>query len=108
MLLSSERISTSIKSMTLAICLLVIGAPPSYAQSSKSAPSVANSEQELLNLSKQKWDWMSERNVDALAALFHDQSVFVHMGATMSKTQELDVIKAGRFSTRRQIFKKRQ
>ena len=95
MLLASERVSTSIKSMILAICLLVIGAPPSYAQSSKSAPSVANSEQELLNLSKQKWDWMSERNVDALAALFHDQSVFVHMGATMSKTQELDVIKSG-------------
>jgi hypothetical protein len=95
MLLSSERISTSIKSMALAICLMVIGAPPGCAQSSKSAPSVANSEQELLNLSKQKWDWMSERNVDALAALFHDQSVFVHMGATMSKTQELDVIKSG-------------
>ena len=96
MLLRSERASTSIKAMILAICLLVIGAPPSYAQLSKSAPSVANAEQELLNLSKQKWDWMSERNVDALAALFHEQSVFVHMGATMSKTQELDVIKSGR------------
>jgi hypothetical protein len=95
MLLRSERVSTCIKAMILAICLLVIGAPPSYAQSSKSVPSVANAEQELLNLSKQKWDWMSERNVDALAALFHEQSVFVHMGATMSKTQELDVIKSG-------------
>ena len=38
---------------------------------------------------------MSERKVDALAALFHDEAVFVHMGATMSKTQELDVIKSG-------------
>jgi hypothetical protein len=95
MLLRSEQISISIKSMALAICLMVAGAPSGYAQLSKSAPSVANSEQELLNLSKQKWDWMSERNVDALAALFHDQSVFVHMGATMSKTQELDVIKSG-------------
>ena len=38
---------------------------------------------------------MSERNVDSLAALFHDEAVFVHMGATMSKTQELDVIRSG-------------
>lgn len=38
---------------------------------------------------------MSERNVDALANLFHDDVVFVHMGATMSKAQELGVIKSG-------------
>jgi Domain of unknown function (DUF4440) len=52
-------------------------------------------EQELLKLSKLKWDWMSERNVDALDTLFDDQAVFVHMGATMTKSQELDVIKSG-------------
>ena len=96
MLLRSERVSTSIKAMILAICLLVIGGPPTYAQASKAATPTANAEQELLNLSKQKWDWMSERNVDALAALFHEQCMFVHMGATMTKTQELDVIKSGR------------
>ena len=39
---------------------------------------------------------MSERNVDSLTALFHDEAVFVHMGATMSKNQELDVIKSGK------------
>ena len=38
---------------------------------------------------------MMERNVDSLAALFHEQAVFVHMGATIDKTQELDVIKSG-------------
>lgn len=38
---------------------------------------------------------MSERNVDALGALFHDNVVFVHMGATMSKAQELQVIRTG-------------
>ena len=52
-------------------------------------------EQELINLSKQKWQWMSERKVDSLDALFHEKAVFVHMGATMTKTQELDVIKSG-------------
>ena len=39
---------------------------------------------------------MSERQVESLAALFHDKAVFVHMGATMSKTQELDVIRSGK------------
>jgi len=53
-------------------------------------------EQEIIDLSKEKWRWMSERKVDSLDALFHDKAVFVHMGATMSKEQELDVIKSGR------------
>jgi len=52
-------------------------------------------EQELINLSKQKWQWMSERKVDSLDALFHEKAVFVHMGATMAKTQELEVIRSG-------------
>ena len=55
----------------------------------------AKSEQAVINLSKEKWRWMSERDMDALDNLFHEKSVFVHMGATMSKDQELDVIKSG-------------
>jgi hypothetical protein len=51
--------------------------------------------QELVCLSKQKWEWMSARNDTALAELFHDDAVFVHMGATFTKTQELDVITTG-------------
>ena len=39
---------------------------------------------------------MSERNVDSLADLFHEKAVFVHMGGTMSRSQELDVIRSGR------------
>ncbi len=52
-------------------------------------------EQDLINLSKEKWRWMSERKVESLDALFHDKAVFVHMGANMTKTQELEVIKSG-------------
>jgi 4-carboxymuconolactone decarboxylase len=52
-------------------------------------------EKEILNLSKAKWRWMAERKVDSLDALFHDRSVFVHMGANFSKKQELDVISNG-------------
>ena len=55
-----------------------------------------NSEQEIISLSKKKWHWMSERKVDSLATLFHEKAVFVHMGATMSRDQELDAIKSGR------------
>lgn len=52
-------------------------------------------EQEILNLSKTKWQWMSERKVDSLQTLFHNNAVFVHMGGAMSKEQELGVIKSG-------------
>ena len=54
------------------------------------------SQQELMKLSRQKWLWMAERNTAALDQLFDDQAMFVHMGATMTKAQELDVIKSGR------------
>jgi hypothetical protein len=54
-----------------------------------------NAEAELVALSRQKWDWMSQREMERLAALFHEQAVFVHMGATMTKEQELEVISSG-------------
>jgi hypothetical protein len=54
-----------------------------------------NVEQQVLSLSRTKWRWMSERNVDSLAALFHDEAVFVHMGGTMTRSQELEVIRSG-------------
>ena len=53
-------------------------------------------EQEVINLSKEKWNWMSERNIDILNALFHEKSVFVHMGGSWGKEQELEIIKSGR------------
>lgn len=52
-------------------------------------------EQEVINLSKEKWRWMSERDIDALDALFDEQSVFVHMGGSWGKEQELGIIKSG-------------
>jgi hypothetical protein len=55
----------------------------------------ANLEQEVIHLSEEKWRWMSECQVDSLAALFHEKAVFVHMGATFSKDQELEVIRNG-------------
>jgi len=73
------------------IALILIALSLAYA-----APATAqDKEHELLNLSKTKWRWMSERKVDSLAALFDDQAVFVHMGGTMSRNQELEVIRSG-------------
>jgi hypothetical protein len=52
-------------------------------------------EQEVINLSKEKWDWMSERNAETLDALFHEKSVFVHMGGSWGKEREMEIIKSG-------------
>lgn len=49
----------------------------------------------ILDLSKEKWLWMAERKVDSLAALFHDKSVFVHMGGAWGKERELEIIESG-------------
>jgi 4-carboxymuconolactone decarboxylase len=54
-----------------------------------------SAEQEIMNLSKTKWRWMAERNTDALNTLINEKAVFVHMGATFTKEQELNVIKGG-------------
>lgn len=91
------------------LTLLTVGAGGAHAQqpagaaagqAAGSGPSPATSstkvEQEIINLSRDKWRWMSERKVDTLAGLFHDKAVFVHMGGAMSRTQELDVIRSGR------------
>jgi hypothetical protein len=52
-------------------------------------------EQEVIALSKEKWGWMSECDVDTLAALFHEKAVFVHMGGSWGKERELDIIQSG-------------
>jgi 4-carboxymuconolactone decarboxylase len=82
----------------LGLCFVILTLQGHAAAQNPANPAPAsrsNAEQEIVNLSKDKWRWMSERKVDQLAALFHDEAVFVHMGATMSKTQELEVIKSG-------------
>lgn len=52
-------------------------------------------EQEVLNLSREKWRWMSERDMEALDALFHEKSVFVHMGGAWDKAREIEIIQSG-------------
>ncbi len=59
------------------------------------AENSTNEEDEIKNLSKQKWDWMADKNVDSLNVLFDEKSMFVHMGGSWGKTRELDVIRSG-------------
>lgn len=99
------------------VCTLMIGsvsAGPSLAQAAQQAQSPATgpsqtpvigassssiphskAEKDVLAMSQQMWRWMSERNVDALGKLYDDKAMFVHMGATMDKRSELEVIRSG-------------
>ena len=52
-------------------------------------------ENKILELSRAKWQWMSEKQTEKLDELFHNNSVFVHMGGSMNKPQELGIIKSG-------------
>lgn len=54
-----------------------------------------STDDELKALSKKKWQWMADKNTDSLAGLFDEKSMFVHMGGTWGKVQELNVIKEG-------------
>jgi translation elongation factor EF-4 len=60
----------------------------------------AQVEAELVALSEQKWQWMSQRQIEPLQDLFHEAAVFVHMGATMTKDQEIEVIRSGQIHYR--------
>jgi 23S rRNA pseudoU1915 N3-methylase RlmH len=84
----------------LGLCLLITSVQYSYAQQPpteaiKTATNNTPEQQKIINLSKQKWDWMSEKNVDSLNVLFDDKAMFIHMGGTWGKTQELTTIKSG-------------
>ena len=60
------------------------------------AAQTSTTEQELIQLSKNKWQWMADKDVGKLEPLFHDRSKFVHMSGTWKKDEELDIIKTGR------------
>jgi len=82
------------KQATLVLCLSVMTLVSSFAQTA-TPTTYTKEEQELVNLSKDKWQWMADKNVDKLAPLFHDESKFVHMSGTWKKDEELEIIKTG-------------
>ncbi|MEY3436077.1 MAG: hypothetical protein RL335_533 [Bacteroidota bacterium] len=72
--------------------LLVIGF---FSVSAQKQTTISKTEQELIQLSKDKWQWMADKDVDKLAPLFHNKSKFVHMSGTWKKDEELEIIKSG-------------
>lgn len=86
------------KATIITLFLLIAGIQLSYAQAnlpSTTSATTSKEEQELLALSKIKWQWMADKNVDSLSGLFDEKCVFVHMGGSWGKTQELNTIKGG-------------
>jgi hypothetical protein len=63
----------------------------SFAQNLK----MSKIEQEIIQLSKDKWQWMADKDVVKLEKLFDDKSKFVHMSGTWKKEEELEIIKTG-------------
>lgn len=87
------------KASILGLCFLMVSVlQVSAARQEKVNPTTTshtNAEQEIINLSKDKWQWMAEKNVEVLANLFHEKAVFVHMGGSWGTEQELNIIKGG-------------
>ena len=77
----------------IGLFLLMAGVQSLSAQTTGAAGKY--SEQEVIELSKAKWRWMADRKTDSLDALFNEKAVFVHMGGTMNKEQEMGTIKSG-------------
>ncbi|UOE48584.1 nuclear transport factor 2 family protein [Mucilaginibacter sp. SMC90] len=80
----------------ITLLLLITGAQLSRTQAQTASPAVpTKAEQQVMDLSKAKWTWMADKNVDSLNVLFDEKCVFVHMGGSWGKSQELNVIKSG-------------
>lgn len=86
------------KKAITAVLLCIASVQLSHAQAklpNSAATTLTKEEQELLDLSKTKWDWMADKKVDELNGLFAENCVFVHMGGSWGKSQELNTIKGG-------------
>ncbi|MNK59955.1 hypothetical protein D3C87_790780 [compost metagenome] len=78
------------KNLILTVFFIIANMNVMFAQNSNNP-----TEQEIINLSKQKWQWMADKKSEELADLFDAQSTFVHMGGAWGKEQELNIIKSG-------------
>jgi Domain of unknown function (DUF4440) len=91
--------------LTLAAILGCLQGPGSNAMTSTPQSPAARDDtrvtNDLIALSRQKWLWMANRDMAQLETLFHAQSRFVHMGATMDRVGELEVIRSGRIEYKR-------
>ena len=76
------------KTTILGLFIIMLSAQWSFPQNS-------DTEQEIIRLSKDKWQWMADKDVDKLDDLFHEKSMFVHMGGSWGKEREMQIIESG-------------
>ena len=76
------------KKLVILLSILLVSFSSSFAQTA--------GENELIQLSMDKWQWMSDKDVEKLDKLFDPKAKFVHMSGTWKKDEELDIIKTGR------------
>ena len=77
------------KAFIIGLFLIFVGTIVTFAQQNVK---YSLKQEKIINLSKQKWQWMAEKNVDLLEKLFDDKSMFIHMGGTWGKSEELTTI----------------
>jgi hypothetical protein len=85
-----------LKSIALWLALAACAGANAQAPADPQTAQPTSAEKEVLELSRQKWRWMAERDTQALDKLIDSRAIFVHMGATFSKSEELRVIESGR------------
>ena len=86
------------KTSIIALFLMIISVQLSLGQERGLNPTnktFTAAEQEVINLSKDKWQWMADKNADKLADLFLEKAMFVHMGGSWGKEQEVNIIRSG-------------
>ena len=101
----TTRINMRMKVSSLALCLLIPPAlfscaprattnPPATSATASTSETSAI-ERTIGQLSRDKWQWMADKDVARLEPLFHDKSKFVHMSGTWKKDEELEIIRTG-------------
>jgi hypothetical protein len=76
------------KKQLFVLALLLFTATMTKAQTS-------NAEQQIKQLSMDKWQWMADKNIEKLKPLFHPKAKFVHMSGTWTTERELEIIETG-------------
>ena len=91
------------RTLAIGLTLSLLPVQPSFAQQTPAPPTETirtaathtPTEQQVIDLSKTKWEWMAAKKVEPLTSLFDDRAMFTHMGGTWGKAQELATIKSG-------------
>ncbi|MDD2300360.1 MAG: nuclear transport factor 2 family protein [Fermentimonas sp.] len=82
------------KTTIIGIFLMLFITQISFAQNDQNK-SFSTAEKEIIQLSKDKWQSMADKNVNELSKLFHEKAEFVHMGGNWGTERELEIIESG-------------